>query len=135
MANDPGSAALGIFDSLINRVKQAHPVRSDGKPLGGGVVYSMMTLGMPIDPEDYLRPWSPTGGVSASDTGSAGAAPVMPAPVPGAAPGAPAQPDPKFAKALESAFKTAELCNIMLQVTTDGSYLEYPTGRHLELRI
>ena len=53
MANDPGSAALGIFDSLINRVKQAHPVRSDGKPLGGGVVYSMMTLGMPVDPRDY----------------------------------------------------------------------------------
>lgn len=132
MANDPGSAALGIFDALINRVKQAHPVRSDGKPLGGGVVYSMMTLGMPVDPEDYLRPWSPMAGAAASETGQAAAAPVMPAPVPGAAPGAPPAPDPKYAKALESSYKTAQLCNIMLQVTTDGSYLEYPTGRHLD---
>ncbi len=132
MANDPGSAALGVFDALMNRVKQAHPVRSDGKPLGGGVVYSMMTLGMPVDPADYLHPWSPMGGASASGTGAAGAAPVMPAPAPAATPGAAPEPDPKFAKALESAYKTAQLCNIMLQVTTDGSYLEYPTGRHLD---
>ena len=60
--NEPGSAVLAIFDQLIDRVKQARPVRSDGKPLGGGMVYSMMVLGMPVDPEDYLRPWSPMGG-------------------------------------------------------------------------
>lgn len=132
MANDPGSAALGIFDSLINRVKQAHPVRSDGKPLGGGVVYSMMTLGMPVDPRDYMHPWSPMGGASASEAMQPGAAPVMPAPASGATPGAPPVPDPRYARALESAYKTAQLCNIMLQVTTDGTYLEYPTGRHLD---
>jgi hypothetical protein len=60
--NEPGSAVLAIFDQLIDRVKQARPVRSDNKPLGGGMVYSMMVLGMPVDPEDYLRPWSPMGG-------------------------------------------------------------------------
>jgi hypothetical protein len=120
MNNEPGSAVLAIFDQLINRVKQAHPVRSDGKPLGGGVVYSMMVLGMPVDPEDYMHPWSPMSGASAqSADASATAADTT-------------VPDPKYAKALEASYKTAQLCNTMLQVTTDGTYLEYPTGRHLD---
>jgi hypothetical protein len=127
MSNEPGGAVLALFDTLINNVKQARPVRSDNSLLGGGVVYSMMTLGMPVDPEDYLHPWSPMGGASAQ--GQTQGAPTTPA-AGGAQP--PTQPDPKYAKALEAAYKTAQLCNIMLQVTTDGSYLEYPTGRHLD---
>jgi hypothetical protein len=125
MSNEPGAAILSLFDTLINNIKQARPVRSDGKPLGGGVVYSMLTLGMPIDPEDYLHPWSPMGGASAQGQSQA------PAAAPTAAGQAPAA-DPKYAKALEAAYKTAQLCNLLLQVTTDGSYLEYPTGRHLD---
>jgi hypothetical protein len=146
MDNEPGAAILAIFDQLINRIKQARPVRSDGKPLGGGMVYSMMVLGMPVDPEDYLRPWSPAGGSSLQQMAASGTLPnagAAPAPAAGAA-AAPAtgtngsatppppMPDPKFEKAMSSAYKTAQLCNLLLQVTTDGSYLEYPTGRHLD---
>jgi hypothetical protein len=147
MANEPGAAILAIFDQLINRVKQAHPVRSDGKPLGGGVVYSTMVLGMPIDPEDYLGPWSPSGGSTLQDMSSkgtlpnAGAAPAPTAaagststPSAGGASSAPAAPmaDPKTMRAMSAAYKTAQLCNLLLQVTTDGTYLEYPTGKHLD---
>ncbi|HSR78513.1 MAG TPA: hypothetical protein VLN57_18175 [Xanthobacteraceae bacterium] len=134
MSNEPGAAVLSLFDTLINNVKQARPVRSDNKPLGGGVVYSMMTLGMPVDPEDYLHPWSPMGGASAQGQAQAtSATPVSPPTAPAAGAAQPATPpDPKYAKALEAAYKTAQLCNIMLQVTTDGTYLEYPTGRHLD---
>jgi hypothetical protein len=134
MSNEPGAAVLSLFDTLINNVKQARPVRSDNKPLGGGVVYSMMTLGMPVDPEDYLHPWSPMGGASAQgQTQGTSATPVAPPTAPAAGAAQPATPpDPKYAKALEAAYKTAQLCNTMLQVTTDGSYLEYPTGRHLD---
>jgi hypothetical protein len=144
MSNEPGSAILATFDQLINMVKQAHPVRSDGKPLGGGVVYSMMVLGMPVEPKDYKNPWSPMGGASLSDMSAKGTLPnVGAAPAPatpaGAAPAAaagatpaPPPPDPKYAAAMEAAYKTAQLCNLLLQVTTDGTYLEYPTGRHLD---
>ena len=131
MANEPGAAVLAIFDQLIDRVKQARPVRSDGKPLGGGVVYSMLTLGMPVDPDDYRKPWSPVGGaVAQGQTPPAAGAAGTPA-TPAGASAAPAA-DPKYARALEAAYKTAVLSNTLLQVTTDGSYLEYPTGRHLD---
>jgi hypothetical protein len=149
MENEPGAAILATFDQLINRIKQARPVRSDGKPLGGGVVYSMMVLGMPVDPEDYLRPWSPAGGSSLQQMAAngtlpnAGAAPAAAttATAPAAAPAAgtngaatppPPVADPRVEKAMAAAYKTAQLCNVLLQVTTDGSYLEYPTGRHLD---
>ena len=140
--NEPGAAVLAIFDQLIDRVKQARPVRSDGKPLGGGMVYSMMVLGMPVDPEDYLRPWSPMGGASLQDMASKGQLPNVggaPAATPAAAaptgatdPNAPLPPDPKYQRAMQAAYKTAQLCNVLLQVTSDGSYLEYPTGKHLD---
>jgi len=137
--NEPGSAVLAIFDQLIDRVKQARPVRTDGKPLGGGMVYSMMVLGMPVDPEDYLRPWSPMGGSTLQEMHDKAQLPSV-APVANqagapAAPtgdGPPPPPDPKYARSMEAAYKTAQLANVLLQVTTDGSYLEYPVGKHLD---
>ena len=51
--------------------------------------------------------------------------------IPPRAPGATPAPDPKLLASLEAAFKTSQLCNVMLQVTNDGSYLQYPIGRHL----
>jgi hypothetical protein len=133
--NEPGAAVLAIFDQLINRVKQAVPVRSDDKPLGGGRVYSMMTLGMPVDPVDFVNPWTPQGDINVKDAVAQGTAPAAPAPAApaggAAAPAPPPPPDPKAARALAAAYKTSMLCNTMLQVTTDGTYLEYPTGQHL----
>jgi hypothetical protein len=132
MANEPGSAVLAIFDQLVNRVKQTQPVRSDDKPLGGGVVYSMLPLGMPVDPVDYMNPWTPQGDINVKDAVAQGTAPTAPASTSSASGDAPPPPpDPKAARALAAAYKTAVLCDTMLQVTSDGSYLQYPTGRHL----
>lgn len=135
--NEPGSAILALFAQIIENIKQARPVRSDDKPLGGGMVYSLMVLGMPIDPKDYSNPWSPMGGSTLQATVSAqsGAAPATP---PGGTAGAAAPnslaADPRFARSMQAAFKTASLANIMLQVTTDGTYLEYPVGRHISFQ-
>lgn len=123
---------LAIFDQLINRVKQASPVRSDNKPLGGGLVYSMLVLGTPVDPQDYENPWTPQGDINVKDAVTQGALPAPPQPAAGASAPPPPPPDPKAARALAAAYKTSVLCNTLLQVTTDGTYLEYPTGRHLD---
>jgi len=143
MNNEPGAAVLTIFDQLIDRIKQRSPVRTDGKPLGS-MVYSQLVLGMPIWREDYMRPWTPSGGASLQEAfhgnGQAnGGQAAQPAAGNGAAANrdaqAPAQPeiDPKFLRAMQAAFKTALLCRTMLQVTKDGTYREYPTGRHLDI--
>jgi hypothetical protein len=119
-------AIIDVLNTIVDRVKQTQPATTTGKPLSGGLVYSQLVLGMPIDPRDYGNPWSPMGGDTGAGSQTAGV-PAAPAPAPGAAPA----PDPKLAASLEAAFKTSQLCNIMLQVTNDGSYLQYPIGRHL----
>jgi len=52
--------------------------------------------------------------------------------------GAPAAPtgtgrsaaDPKYARSMEAAYKTAQLANVLLQVTTDGELFGIPVGKH-----
>ena len=121
MPSVPELVLIDLFNTIVERVKQTRPTRTDGKPLSGGLVYSQLVLGMPIDPRDYSAPWSPIGGATGQQQ----------------QPGVPTvtgQPDPKLLRALEAAFKTSQLCNVMLQVTDDGSYLQYPVGRHLEFQ-
>src|SRR5260221_4983585 len=78
------------------------------------------------------------GGTTSQDLTSKGQLPsVAPvaAPAPAQTPATqapPPAPDPKYARSMEAAYKTAQLSNILLQVTTDGSYLEYPTGKPLD---
>ncbi len=122
MSNEPGAAVLALFAQLIDRVKQRSPVGSNDKPIGKRV-YSQLVLGMPIDREDYLKPWSPSGGASLRES--------FPPPPEGAPPATPA-PDPQMLRAMRAAWNTSILCKTMLAVTTDGSYREYPTGRHLD---
>jgi hypothetical protein len=117
---------IDLLNQIVDRVKQTQPAQTNGKPLSGGLVYSQLVLGMPIDPRDYGNPWSPIGG----DTGAGSQTAGVPA-APPAAPGMPPAPDPKLLASLEAAFKTSQLCNMMLQVTNDGSFLQYPIGRHL----
>lgn len=136
MANEPGSAVLELFAQIVDRIKLSKPQRTDGKPLGGGMVYSQMVLGMPIDPRDFMNPWSPLGGSSLQDLKAAGTLPSLNSGATGStAAGARAgatEPDPKHKRAMEAAFKTSKLCNLLLQVTNDDRYLEYPTGKHLD---
>lgn len=123
MPSLPELVLIDLFNTIVERVKQTQPARTDGKPLSGGLVYSQLVLGMPIDPRDYSNAWTPMGGATGGgQTQQAGVPPVQ------------GQPDPKLLRALEAAFKTSQLCNIMLQVTDDGSYLQYPVGRHLEFQ-
>lgn len=147
--NEPGSAVLALFDMIISEIKQSQPVRSDNKPLGGGMVYSMMVLGMPVDPIDYSKPWSPMGDTTLQDAtatpaavpAAGGAAPAVAGGAAGPAAGPAAGTAPATAgtaasaaanrASMAAAFKTSLLANVMLQVTTDGTYLEYPVGRHL----
>ena len=60
--NEPGTLVLTMFDKIINKIKSSRPLRSDGKSLTTGFVYSQLVLGMPVDPRDYMESWSPAGG-------------------------------------------------------------------------
>ena len=117
MSNEPGAAVLTIFDELVDRIKQMSPARTDDKPLGS-VVYSQLLLGMPIWKDDYNRPWSPAGGASLQEAVASGTLPA---------------PDERQLKAMQAAWKTSMLCRTMLELTKDGTYREYPTGRHLDI--
>jgi hypothetical protein len=150
----PGSAVLQLFDQIIDRVKQTRSVRTDNKPLENDFVYSQMILGMPVNPDDYLHPWTPALGSAGQPGGPPAAAPAASAPAPstngsgapdplagagdpsGGLPSfpAPAPVDPRAAKALNAAFNTSTLCNTMLQVTANNEYVEYPVGRHLSFQ-
>src|SRR5271168_2282612 len=57
-------AIIDVLNTIVDRVKQTQPATTTGKPLSGGLVYSQLVLGMPIDPRDYGNPWSPMGGSS-----------------------------------------------------------------------
>ena len=129
MPNESGSAILTLFSNLIDQIKSARPIRTDGKSLTTGFVYSQMVLGRMVDPRDYKNPWSPMGGSTLQDAvkSSTSTAPTSTAPI------AVPTPDPKFRKAIEAAFKTAELVDNMVMVTKDGSFLEYPTQRRISL--
>ena len=120
---------LNIFDELIDRVKQARPVRTDGKPLGGGVVYSRLELGLPVDPDDYKKPWAPFGRTADTSSGRSKDASA-----------AAAGPDkdklasePGYAREYQAAYKTAKLATLLLQVTDNETYLEYPAGKDLAI--
>jgi hypothetical protein len=139
-ANEPGAAVQAIFSSLIDRIKSSRPIDTNKKPTELGFVYSGLVLGMMVDPRDYADPWSPAGGSSMQDAIAKGAAPAKapaapPAAAAGAAPAAadaaPAQPDKHYLRAMDAAFKTAMLVDRMIMVTTDNSYLEYPSPRRL----
>ncbi|MGL3104656.1 hypothetical protein [Bradyrhizobium sp. BR 1432] len=132
MDNEPGAAVLSIFEQLIDRIKQMSPKNSGGKPINTRV-YSQLTLGMPISPDDYARPWTPIGGSSLAQQFAGG----RPGTLPGAAPGGGTEPDVPLPtlpvlRSLEAAWKTALLGRTMLQVVKDDDYREYPTGRHLD---
>ncbi len=121
MPSIPELVIIDLFNTLVDRIKQAKPSTTSGKPTGGDIVYSQLLLGMPIDPDDYANPWSPIGGASLAGSATPPAGVVQVA----------GTPSPTLLKALEAAFHTSQLCNIMLQVTNDGTYQEYPVGRHL----
>src|SRR6476620_10585006 len=83
MANDysePGALVLSVFDKLVDRIKSSRPVRTDGKSLTSGFVYSQLVLGMPVDPGDYMYPWSPAGGGTIQDAKTAQPAIAAPQP-------------------------------------------------------
>ena len=123
MNGEPGAAVLSLFAQLIDRIKQRIPTRSDNRPVGT-VVYSQLMLGMPIAKNDYFRPFSPAGGASLRDAVDNGETRPKE--------GASEAEIRDGQRAMEAAFKTSLLCRTMLQVTKDGLYHQYPTGRHID---
>jgi hypothetical protein len=124
MATEPGQLVLTILNKLVDRIKSTQPIRTDGKSvLSTGFVYSQLVLGMPVDPRDFMNPWSPTGGATlqTSQGGVQQAAAAAAAPT----------PDPRFRRALQAAFNTSQLVDKMILVTNDDTLLEYPTTRHV----
>lgn len=126
---ETGSAVLTLFSNLIDRIKSTRPVRTDGKALTTGFVYSQLVLGRMVDPRDYANPWSPMGGATLQDTVKAMAPPSATDDGNGT-PTVP-EPDPKFRRAIEAAFKTSQLVDNMIMVTNDDSFLQYPTQRRV----
>ena len=147
---EPGGLVLTLFDNLIERIKSTRPIRTDGKPLTTGFVYSQLVLGMPCDPRDYMNPWSPAGGGTVQDamkkepaiaappasgqpaavSGSTATQPASGEPAAASGSTAPV-PDTKLQKAINAAWKTSRLVDTMIMVTDDESFLEYPTSRHV----
>ena len=66
MPSIPELTLIDLLNSLVDRIKQARPSTTSGKPHGGDIVYSQLLLGMPIDMDDYANPWSPIGIPSSS---------------------------------------------------------------------
>ena len=82
MPNESGSAILTVFGNLIDQIKSTRPVRTDGKALTTGFVYSQTVLGRMVDPRDYTNPWSPMGGSTLQDTVKSMPAPTRWTPAP-----------------------------------------------------
>ena len=128
---EPGALVLTLFDNLLEQIKSTRPIRTNGKPLTTGFVYSQLVLGMPCDPRDYSSPWSPAGGGTVQDAiKKFEAAPAPSQPATGSATAAPAL-DTKLQKAINAAWKTSRLVDTMIMVTNDDSFLEYPAARHI----
>jgi len=131
---EPGALVLTLFDKLVDRIKSSRPLRTDGKSLTSGVVYSQLVLGMPCDPNDYMNPWSPAGGGTIQDAKAAAPAIAPAQPAPGTATPAPAAApgmDPRLQKSINAAWKTSRLVDNMIMVTNDDSYAEYPSTRRI----
>lgn len=126
LTEEPVAMMASLLSQIIDQIKGSRPTKTDGSPLSRGYVFSQLPMGQAKSPRDYVGPWSPMGGTPPN---------LVPATNPTTAP-----PDPAAAAAaataaskhaMQVAFNTSQLADTMLQVTTDGSYLEYPTGRHL----
>ena len=128
---EASSAVLTLFSQLIDKVKSSQPLRTDGKSLTAGFVYSQMPLGVMVRKEEYNNPWSPMGG---SSLATANNLPPQPTVTTGSTTSTPPQPpDKRTVMALEAAFKTAQLVDKMLMVSKDNAYIEYPTERKVSL--
>ncbi|MDG4798150.1 hypothetical protein [Micromonospora sp. WMMD1082] len=110
MPNELENLIFATLDRIVGRVLGSRPTTIDGEQLDE-TVYSHLKQGILIDPVTYRDPWVP-GGTTVDLT----------------APGA----VPEMNRSRYAAWRTAELTNDMLMVTTDGSYRPYRSGRHLD---
>lgn len=129
MDNEPGALVGTILSQLIDRVKSSKPLRTDGKSLTTGFVYSQLVLGEMIDPNQYKKPWSPMGGSSLQDT--VNTVNLNPTTPPQDGNPSVKNADPKVQKAMEAAFMTSQLVDTQIMVTNDDSYVTYPGDKHI----
>jgi len=116
MSGEPGAAVQAIFSGLIETIKKQGTQAGPGT-MGTGL-FSQLVMGMPVLFEDYGNPFIPqldtTVKESLKDV-------------------TPQQISAQVRKSIAAAFKTSLLCRTMLQVSKDGLYREFPTGRSLEI--
>jgi hypothetical protein len=128
--SEPVAMMATLLSKVIDDIKGSRPAKSDGSPLDQGYVFAQLPLGQLVDPVDYAGAWTPMGGTPPN--AAAGAVPPATTPVASGANSASATAAASATKeAMKKAFNTAQLADTMLQITTDGTYREYPTGRHL----
>lgn len=126
--NEPGSAVLMILDKLIERIKGQQPLRSNDKPLET-YAYSQLAAGIMVDPDDFDDAWSPMGGIPfeqvaalATGDGSDPAALLEKA----------LAEKSRAEQAFSAAFKTSQLVDELIKVSTDEVYRTYPgNGRRV----
>jgi hypothetical protein len=126
LTQEPIAMMASLLSQILDQIKGTRPTKTDGSPLSRGYVFSQLPMGQAKSPRDYVGPWSPMGGTPPNLNGPAANPTTTPDPAAAAAAATAAS-----RHAMEVAFNTSQLADTMLQVTTDGSYLEYPTGRHL----
>lgn len=120
-SKEPGKLVLNIFDTLIDRIKSTRPVQTNGESLTTGFVYSQLVLGQMVDPKDYSDPWSPNRGATLQEA-------VTDGELPSAEPSS-AQISEKIQNSLEAAYRSSQLADSMIMVTSDDTYLSYPAER------
>ena len=120
-SKEPGKLVLNIFDTLIDRIKSTRPVQPNGESLTTGFVYSQLVLGQMVDPKDYSDPWSPNRGATLQEAVTDGELPSAEA--------SSAQISEKIQNSLEAAYRSSQLADSMIMVTSDDTYLSYPAER------
>jgi hypothetical protein len=116
MSGEPGAAVQAIFRTLIETIKAQGSAANPGTMETG--LFSQLVLGMPVLFEDYGNPFIPQLDTTVKET------------LEGVTP---QQLSAEVRRSIAAAFKTSLLCRTMLQVTKDGLYRQFPTGRSLEV--
>jgi hypothetical protein len=123
-----------MFAHMVDVALGSQAQTKDGKPLRD-VCYMHMPQGRPIDPREFANPWSPAGNATIANADNLGKQQPAAAPASGTVAGGPAPAGgptaeqaaqaQQMAASMHAAFRTAELVNTRMLVTTDGSYAPY----------
>ena len=141
MASELADLVLSLYRQLIDQIMQSRPAQTNGHGFTPGYVYSQLLQGTPIDPVDFIGPYTPNNNSPLQDAVGAynQSTPAGPAPPTAGGSGtSTGTSDPaidgsvaKFRQAMQAAYNTSVLVDSMIMITGDDVYEEYPTTRHI----